>query len=94
MNGSCELCGDGCQKCKLDSKNEKVICESCQTGYYKLDIICRKCPTACKSCSSESNCISCKSNFGLKEKTCVSCGDIGCETCKVSPESGNLECIS
>ena len=104
----CIFCGDGCESCYLNEKNEPV-CLSCFSGIFLDKNKCLVCSDGCSKCivdesslyKNESVCIECQANYSLnKEKKCSGCkriSDIGgyrCQTCRYNDEKDKFECLS
>jgi hypothetical protein len=75
-----ELCGLTCKSCDKDIS----YCDSCFDGFYlgpKKD--CKsECPSNCKTCTSFTNCITCKEGFVKKKNGSIDCRYSNCpENC-------------
>ena len=96
-----ELSGGTCKNvCLEHCKTCYYPCTECENGYVSEYGLCNPCEKNCNSCIVESSqCTSCKSGFGLVEKSCVeNCQDycISCNTpctqCEIGYVAANNGC--
>lgn len=75
-------CGKGCNKCKYNSINNKLVCESCISGYrYDENIkMCHKCKEGCASCTNSFDCKICNNGYMLINNDCLKCAK-DCKKC-------------
>lgn len=79
----------GCKNC-----NSNDVCMKCRDTHYpifqgKKIKFCKRCEGGCDMCFSQSNCTACKSNYFLKENSCLEC-DLSCKRCQNSAK----KCLS
>ena len=76
LNSQCHQCNSNCKTCI----NTDIYCLSCDDGYYLTSInTCAKCIHPCKTCLSETKCLSCISDYFLLSNECIKC-NINCKT--------------
>jgi len=66
--------GDLCGSCYLGFEDLFQGCKVCPSGQYFFlaDENCQKCPTGCKTCTSEIDCTACEDNYTLESGLCSS----------------------
>lgn len=70
-------CGSGCASCVDD------ICQVCESGYYKVGVMCSSCQSGCAVCSSNTACSQCKDGYFMNSSRCENC-KYGCKICEDS----------
>ncbi|CAD5111534.1 DgyrCDS837 [Dimorphilus gyrociliatus] len=95
----CFKCPEYCSigKCKLkadvSNENDATYCEGCIDRYYLKESKCYECPTGCRNCTSDRECLDCYSNYVMKDtsKECVTCPS-NCIQCSWSSSISSAIC--
>ena len=87
-NYKCYKCSDpNCKSCSGSADN----CQTCYDGYYlsylSSNKSCLPCQSPCKTCSSDTICISCFDDYFLLSSVCYNC-NVNCKT----KENDNCKC--
>lgn len=68
-----------CSSCPIDQLGN---CDSCVSGYYAVDNVCKACQGGCKKCTNSGNCFECLTGYTLYgNQYCGNCGVDYCAEC-------------
>ncbi|OAF67584.1 hypothetical protein A3Q56_04693, partial [Intoshia linei] len=74
----CKPCSVGCKICLAND-----ICDICQYGYFKSELVCLACPKDCKVCENSTSCVKCNQPtiyYSQSLNQCYACRH-GCKDC-------------